>query len=87
VRLVSVGHVGGAGGAGVCFSTYRATLRAVSAAGAALQGQVRAVVEAGSMVGCCGVLLGEAVVGGRRMALPGGRALHPPVQCGLRLLG
>jgi hypothetical protein len=87
VRLVLASHVGGAGGAGACFSAYRATPRAVSAAGAALQGQVRAEVEAWSMVGCCGVLLGEAVVGGRRIALPGGRVLHPPVQCGLRLLG
>jgi hypothetical protein len=68
-------------------SAYRAASRAVSAAGAALQGQVRAAVEAGSVVGCCGMLLGEAVVGGRRMALPGGRALHPPVQRGLRLFG
>jgi hypothetical protein len=68
-------------------TAYRVAPRAVSAAGAALQGQVRAVVEAGSMEGCCGVLLGEVVVGGRRMALPGGRALHSPVQRGLRLLG
>jgi hypothetical protein len=71
-----------------CASTaYRAAPRAVSAAGAALQGQVRDAVEAESVEGCCGVLLSEAVVGGRRMALSGGRALHPPVQRGLRLLG
>jgi hypothetical protein len=41
----------------------------------------------GPVEGCCGVWLGEVMVGGRRMALSGGRALHPPVQHGPRLFG